>query len=69
MTVVLRKIGWVLVATGAVLMFLLASRFFFVDVDASDPTSLFFDLYVNRTVLLYIHVFAIMVAIIVGPVP
>ena len=68
MTAVLRKIGWVLVAVLALLMFLLASRFFFVDVDATDPTNLFRDLYVNRTVLLYIHLFPIMVAIIVGPV-
>ena len=70
MATALNRTGWVLLTLGAVLMFLLAARYFFLDLDAeaADPANFLRDLYLNRSVVLYIHVFAIMPPIIIGPV-
>jgi hypothetical protein len=68
---VMHRTEWVLVTIGALLMFLLAARYFFVDLDAAaaDPdTTLLRELYLQRPVGLYIHAFAIMFPLIIGPV-
>jgi hypothetical protein len=68
---VLHRSAWVLVSIGALLMFLLAARYFFLDLDAqaADPdTTILRELYLERQVGLYIHAFAIMFPLIIGPV-
>jgi uncharacterized membrane protein len=68
---VLHRTAWVLVTIGALLMFLLAARYFFLDLDAAaaDPDTGFLrELYLHRPVALYIHAFAIMFPLIIGPV-
>jgi uncharacterized membrane protein len=68
---VLHRTAWVLVTIGALLMFLLAARYFFLDLDAAaaDPgMTILRDLYLERPVALYIHAFALMFPLIIGPV-
>ncbi len=68
---VLHRTAWVLVTIGALLMFLLAARYIFVDLEAeaADPGSTILrELYLERPVGLYIHAFAIMFPLIIGPV-
>src|SRR5215207_4485788 len=66
----LHRTEWVLVTIGAVLMLLLAARYFFLDLDAAaanpDETILR-ELYLKRPVGLYIHAFAMMFPLIIGP--
>ena len=68
---VLHRTAWVLVTIGAVLMFLLAARYFFLDLEAeaaNPATTILRDLYLERPVVLYIHAFALMFPLIIGPV-
>jgi hypothetical protein len=68
---VLHRTAWVFVTIGALLMFLLAARYFFLDLDAAaaDPDeTILRELYLQRPVGLYIHAFAIMFPLIIGPV-
>ena len=70
MAIAMNRIGWALIILGAVVMFLLAAQYFYWDLDAkaADPENALRDLYLNRRVGLYIHVFAMMVPLIIGPV-
>ena len=70
MAIAINRIGWVAIILGAVVMFLVAAQYFFLDLDAkaADPDEILRDLYLNRRVGLYIHVFAMMVPLIIGPV-
>ena len=68
---VMHRSAWVLVTIGALLMFLLAARYFFLDLDAAaaDPDTGFLrELYLQRPEALYIHAFAMMFPLIIGPV-
>ena len=68
---VMHRTAWVFVTIGALLMFLLAARYFFLDLDAAaaDPEeTILRELYLERPVGLYIHAFAIMFPLIIGPV-
>jgi Predicted membrane protein (DUF2306) len=68
---VLHRTAWVLVTIGALLMFLWAARYFFLDLEAAaaDPEeTILKELYLERPVGLYIHAFAIMFPLIIGPV-
>ena len=69
MPLVFKRISWVLITLGSVLMFLLAARYFFLDLDseAAKPENYLRDLYLNRRLALYIHVFAFMPPLILGP--
>jgi len=70
MAIAMNRIAWVVITLGAVVMFLLAAQYFYLDLDAkaADPENILRDLYLNRRVGLYIHVFAMMVPLITGPV-
>ena len=68
---VLHRTAWVLVTIGALLMFLLAARYFFLDLEAEaagPDSTILRELYLERPVGLYIHAFAIMFPLIIGPV-
>ena len=68
---VIHRSAWVMVTIGALLMFLLAARYFFLDLHAAaaDPDqNILRELYLQRPMGLYIHAFAIMFALIIGPV-
>jgi hypothetical protein len=68
---VMHRSAWILLTIGALLMFLLAARYFFLDLDtaAADPDqNILRELYLQRPVGLYIHAFAIMFPLIIGPV-
>jgi Predicted membrane protein (DUF2306) len=68
---VMHRTAWIFVTIGALLMFLLAARYFFLDLDAAaaDPEeTILRELYLERPVGLYIHAFAIMFPLIIGPV-
>jgi Predicted membrane protein (DUF2306) len=68
---VLHRTAWVLVTIGALLMFLLAARYFLLDLDAAaaNPDEIILrELYLERPLGLYIHAFAIMFPLIIGPV-
>jgi uncharacterized membrane protein len=68
---VMHRSAWVLVTIGALLMFLLAARYFFLDLHAAaaDPDqNILRELYLQRPMGLYIHAFAIMFPLIIGPV-
>ena len=68
---VLHRTAWVLVTIGALLMFLWAAQYFFLDLEAAaaDPEeTILKELYLERPVGLYIHAFAIMCPLIIGPV-
>src|SRR5215217_5158838 len=68
---VLHRTAWVLVTIGALLMFLWAAQYFFLDLEAAaaDPEeTILKELYLERPVGLYIHAFAIMFPLIIGPV-
>lgn len=71
MAIAVKRTAWVLIILGALLMFLLAVRYFFLDLDAeaaNPDTTILRELYLNRQVGLYIHVFAMMAPLIIGPV-
>ena len=60
---VIHRSAWVMVTIGALLMFLLAARYFFLDLHAAaaDPDqNILRELYLQRPMGLYIHAFAIM---------
>ena len=68
---VLHRTAWVLVTIEALLMFLLAARYFLLDLDAAaaNPDEIILrELYLERPLGLYIHAFAIMFPLIIGPV-
>src|ERR671910_2921096 len=68
---VMHRSAWVLLTIGALLMFLWAARYFVLDLDAAaaDPDqNILRELYLQRPVGLYIHAFAIMFPLVIGPV-
>src|SRR5215207_593279 len=68
---VVHRTAWVLVTIGAILVFLWAAQYFFLDLDAAaaDPEeTILREHYLERPVGLYIHAFAIMFPLVIGPV-